>query len=68
LENSINKRKEIIMGSKVTLIIIGLLVLAMGVLGAIPAVAMISIEPLWIAFASIAIGVISILVGIVAKK
>ncbi len=56
------------MGSKVTLIIIGLLVLAMGVLGAIPAVAMISIEPLWIAFASIAIGVISILVGIVAKK
>lgn len=56
------------MGSKITLIIIGVLVLAIGVLGAIPAVAMISMEPLWLAFVSIAIGVVAILVGIMAKK
>jgi hypothetical protein len=56
------------MGSKATLVIVGILVLAIGVLGVIPAVAIISIEPLWFAYAIIAIGVISILAGIVAKK
>lgn len=56
------------MGSKITLIIVGILVLAIGVLGVIPTLTLVSIEPLWIAFASIAIGVISILVGIMAKK
>ena len=56
------------MGSKVILIIVGILVLAIGVLGAIPAVTMVSIAPLWAAFVAIAIGVIALLAGIMAKK
>jgi hypothetical protein len=52
---------------KITLIIVGVLVLVMGVMGAIPALA-IGSEPLWHAFVKIAVGVISILVGAIAKK
>ena len=56
------------MGSKTVLIIVGILVLAIGVLGALPMVTFISMEPLWLAFISIAIGVIALLAGIMAKK
>ena len=56
------------MGSKTVLIIVGILVLVIGVLGAIPAVGIMSVQPLWLAFVTIAIGVIALLAGLMAKK
>ena len=56
------------MGSKIILIVVGILVLAIGIPGAISAVTMMSIQPLWLAFVTIAIGVIALLAGIMAKK
>jgi hypothetical protein len=52
---------------KAGLIIVGVLVLIMGVMGAIPALA-IGTEPLWHAFVKIAVGVIAILLGAIAKR
>lgn len=62
------------MASKVTLIIIGILVLAMGVLGAFPTIAAaipvvtLGTEPLWYAIVKIALGLIAIIVGAAAKR
>ncbi|OFW61994.1 MAG: hypothetical protein A2Z35_04525 [Actinobacteria bacterium RBG_19FT_COMBO_36_27] len=61
------------MASKVTLIIIGILVLAIGVLGAFPALAAVipvtlGTEPLWYAIVKIALGLIAIIVGIATKR
>jgi len=53
--------------SKVTLIIVGILVLVMGIMGAIPALS-IGSEPLWHAIAKMAVGAIAIIIGIVGKK
>ncbi len=53
--------------SKVTLIIVGILVLAMGIMGAVPALS-IGSEPLWHAILKMAVGVIAIIIGIAAKK
>jgi hypothetical protein len=52
---------------KTTLIILGVLVLVMGVMGAIPALA-IGSEPLWHSIVKMAVGVIAIIIGAVAKK
>ena len=61
------------MASKVTLIIIGILVLAIGVLGAFPTLAAVipvtlGTEPLWYAIVKIALGLIAIIVGAAAKR
>jgi hypothetical protein len=61
------------MASKVTLIIIGILVLAIGVLGAFPTLAAaipvaLGTEPLWYAIVKIALGLIAIIVGVATKR
>ncbi len=62
------------MASKVTLIIIGILVLAMGVLGAFPSLAAaipgvtLGTEPLWYATVKMVLGLIAIVVGVASKR
>lgn len=56
------------MSLKIMLIIVGVFMLAMGILGAgIPALA-ISSQPLWLAIVEMVIGVAAILAGAMAKK
>jgi uncharacterized membrane protein HdeD (DUF308 family) len=53
--------------SKITLIVVGIVVLIMGVLGTIPAIGLGS-EPLWHAIVKIVIGLVAIVIGFMDKK
>ena len=53
--------------SKITLIIVGVLVLIMGILGAIPAIGLGS-EPIWHAILKIIIGIVAVVIGFMDKK
>mgnify|MGYP005849602533 CR=1 FL=1 len=53
--------------SKVTLIIIGIIVLIMGILGVIPAIGL-GTEPVWHAILKIIIGIVALIIGIADKK
>ena len=56
------------MSLKIMLIIVGVFMLAIGILGAgIPALA-ISAQPIWLAIVEMVIGVAAILAGAMAKK
>jgi len=53
--------------SKITLIIVGIIVLIMGILGAIPAIGLGS-EPIWHAILKIIIGLAAAVIGFMDKK
>ncbi|MEA2016024.1 MAG: hypothetical protein U9O59_04905 [Actinomycetota bacterium] len=53
--------------AKVSLIIVGILVLVMGVMAVIPALS-IGAEPMWHAIVKMVVGVAAVIIGIVAKK
>jgi len=53
--------------ARVSLIIVGILILVMGIMAVIPALA-IGTEPMWHAIIKMVIGVVAVIIGIMAKK
>ncbi len=53
--------------TKVSLIIVGILVLVMGVMAVIPALS-IGTEPIWHAIVKMVVGAVAVIIGILAKK
>lgn len=65
--NTLIKGKERGEMSKITLIIVGILVAVMGILGVIPGISL-GTEPVWHAIVKIIIGLIAIIIGLADKK
>jgi len=53
--------------ARVSLIIVGILVLVMGIMAVIPALS-IGTEPMWHAITKMVIGVAAVIIGMMAKK
>ncbi len=53
--------------ARVSLIVVGILVLVMGVMAVIPSLA-IGTEPMWHAITKMVIGVVAVIIGIMSKK
>ena len=53
--------------SKITLIIVGIIMAVMGILGLIPGISL-GLEPVWHAIIKIIIGLIAIIIGAADKK
>ena len=55
------------MGAKITLIIVGILVIVMGFLGFVPSIGLVT-QPLWLSIAQIVIGLLAAIVGLMSKR